>query len=81
MITIDTGDFVFHRPTRETWIVAYVRGDALSYCGWPDGLARLADCLLVHKASQQERTDTLKTLAASSGHRAEYARRVLNGRP
>ena len=49
MITINPGDVVFHRPTRETWMVRYVRGDRLAWLGWPPGEARLSDCLLVEK--------------------------------
>ena len=55
MITIDTGDSVFHRPTRETWLVACVQGDLLSWCGFPEGRAMLEDCLLVEKAEPSAR--------------------------
>ena len=36
-MTIDTGDTVKHGPTGETWVVAYVQGDRLAWCGWPEG--------------------------------------------
>ena len=56
---IDTRDHVFHRPTCETWVVAYVKGDRLAWCGWPEGEAELADCQLVRKATEPERTALL----------------------
>jgi hypothetical protein len=40
--TIRGGDHVFHRPTGETWVVAYVSGDYLAWCGWPSGEARVS---------------------------------------
>lgn len=75
---IDTGDFVLHRPTGEEWVVAYVRGDRLAACGWPDTLADLSDCELVKKATPEKRQEMLELLAASSGHRAAYAIEVLH---
>ncbi len=80
MIQIDTGDTVFHRPTREEWLVACVQGDHLSWCGWPEGMARLADCLLVDKATHAEREKLLRDMAArddESGHRVRYAQHRL----
>lgn len=62
MITIDTGDSVFHRPSRETWLVKRVRGDRLEWCGWPPGTAALSDCLLVRKATPDERAKLLKEI-------------------
>jgi len=48
------GDTVFHRPTGETWLVAYVDGERLAWAGWPEGYAHVGDCLLVEKASDAE---------------------------
>lgn len=61
--TIDTGDVVKHGPTGELWTVAYVRGDYLAWCGWPEGEARLADCTLDSKATPEERAILLRALA------------------
>ncbi len=79
MTRIDTGDHVFHRPSRETWLVAYVSGDRLCACGWPESLARLSDCLLVEKASDEARIDLLRSIAGSGGNdsRVRYARAAL----
>ena len=38
---------------REDWVVAYVRGTALAWCGWPEGLAQLADCRLIRKGQRR----------------------------
>lgn len=54
MIHIEPGDTVFHRPSREEWIVRRVDDGYLYWFGWPPGRARLADCLLVEKATAPE---------------------------
>jgi len=59
---IDTADHVFHAPTGETWVVKYVRGDNLAWCGWPPGEAKLVDCTLVKKASSVERESLLREM-------------------
>lgn len=84
MISIDTGDSVFHRPTREWWSVACVQGDELSWCGWPEGSAKLKDCLLVTKATAEERLTLLRQLAEMRGdngqgdHRQRFAIHALS---
>lgn len=79
MVTIDTGDTVFHRPSRETWLVACVIGDRLMWCGWPEGQGALADCLLVEKATHAERLDLLHRMAETTGQdaRGQFARDKL----
>lgn len=76
---IETGDTVRHAPSGETWIVACVEGEDLSWCGWPEGYGSLCDCELVQKATPEERRELLERLAEmdSSDHRAQYAQRVL----
>ncbi len=83
MIKIDTADVIFHRPSRETWLVAYVRGEHLCACGWPESLAALSDCLLVEKASAEERMELLRSMASGSGgdSRNRYARAALAAQP
>lgn len=76
-VTIDTGDVVRHRPTGEKWLVAYVRGDRLAWCGWPEGEAALSDCTLLCKATPEQRLKHLREIAQGRGRRAEYARSVL----
>ena len=72
---IDTGDHVLHAPSGEPWVVAYVRGDRLAWCGWPQGEATLTDCMLLKKATPEQRIKLLREIA-KSGHdpRGQYAR-------
>jgi len=76
MNQIDTGDTVHHTPSGEEWVVAFVRGDRLAWCGWPEGLAALSDCILTKKALPEDRDELLAKLAGmhSSDARARYAR-------
>ena len=73
---IDTGDSVLHGPTGETWVVAYVQGDRLAWCGWPEGEARLEDCKLVTAASDEYREKLLREMSEMSTDdaRKRYAR-------
>ena len=72
------GDHVLHRPTGETWVVAYVDGNDLAWCGWPDGLARTSDCELVKACDDAEHLRMLKQVAESkTGRRASHAQREL----
>lgn len=79
MPDIDTADHVLHGPTGETWVVACVQNERLSWCGWPEGTADLADCTLVKKAAPEERDKLLREMADmnSSDHRCRYAKRRL----
>lgn len=76
---VDTGDVVLHRPSGEKWTVACVQGEYLSWCGWPEGEAKLSDCDLVRKATPGERLRLLHELAAisESDHRQRYAAYIL----
>ncbi len=76
-MAIDTGDHVEHAPSGETWVVAFVDGDHLYWCGWPEGRAQLSDCKLVKKATAAERHNLLIDMAKGQGFRASYAARVL----
>src|SRR5437879_1625294 len=60
---IDTGDVVYHAPTKEKWVVALVRGDNLSWAGWPEGSAKLSDCTLIEKATPEAREKLLREMA------------------
>jgi hypothetical protein len=71
------GDIVLHRPTGERWVVAYVDGDYLAWCGWPEGEARVADCDLVEAVSDAKHREWLERIAASSGRRARMAAAAL----
>ncbi len=79
-MAIDTGDYVKHHPTGESWVVAYVRGDRLAWCGWPEGEAALADCELEQKATPERRAELLQDMAklGDESARGRYARHVLS---
>lgn len=63
---MDIGDIVLHKPTGETWTIAYVHNEHLAWCGWPEGLAHTSDCTLVKHATAEERLELLKQMAAGS---------------
>jgi hypothetical protein len=72
------GDCVFHRPTGETWVLAYVDGDYLAWCGWPAGEAKVSDCELVAQCTDEEHLRLLRSLATSvDGKRARKAQADL----
>lgn len=50
-----SGDSVFHKPSRETWLVKRVLGDRLEWCGWPPGTAQLSDCRITYVLIDAER--------------------------
>jgi len=73
---IDTADVVFHKPSGERWVVAFVRGEYLAWCGWPQGEAKLFDCELVKKATSEARDKLLTEMANmndQSDPRCRYA--------
>lgn len=57
------GDTVLHNPTGEEWLVAYAEGDDLSWTGWPDGRARLADCTIVRRCTDAEHREAVQRWA------------------
>lgn len=75
----DTADIVLHRPSGETWLLAYADGTHVYPCGWPDSRAGVGDCVLVKKATPDVRLYWLKRIASCSGtdHRALHARSML----
>lgn len=78
--TIDTRDHVLHKPTGESWLVAFVAGERLFACGWPPGSVPVSDCQLEKKVDQACRDKLLRDMAAMNDAfdaRCRYARRVL----
>lgn len=72
------GDVVEHVPSGERWVVAWCEGDDLAPCGWPDGIARTADCRLVKAADDHAHRSMVRSWADSSGHGGDSRRaRVL----
>jgi hypothetical protein len=76
---IDTGDVVFHHPTGENWVVAYVRDGRLAWIGWPKGEALLADCELREPSDDAYRMEMLQRMAQINADdaRGRYARHRL----
>lgn len=81
MITADQvrcGDHVFHRPSRETWLVAWAEGEYMAWAGWPNGAAPLRDCLLVYRATDAEHTEAVREWAKAGDMQGDSRRaRVL----
>lgn len=75
---IRAGDIVHHEPTGEDWVVAYVQGDRLAWCGWPAGEANLNDCWLKKTCTDAEHRDWLERIAKSDGKRARMARAAID---
>ena len=78
---IKPGDHVLHRPSGETWVVAYADYESghLSPCGWPEGRADLSDCELVKSASDEKSRALIGRWAAkenSDDHRSRVVRRL-----
>jgi len=71
------GDIVYHAPTGEEWVVAYVSGDRLAWCGWPEGEAALSDCTLVKACTDDEHLRILRDMARAGGTRARRAQEAL----
>jgi hypothetical protein len=78
MTDIETGDTVFHRPSEETWLVAFVEGGRLYACGWPCSGVPVEDCELIDKGTKPDRLKLLDQMADISGDdpRKSYALRV-----
>ena len=74
-----TGDTVLHRPTGETWLVAFVEDGRLCACGWPLELVPAVDCDLIKSCDAQERVKLLAEMAAMQcdDPRRSYAQRAL----
>lgn len=64
---IRSGDTVFHDPSGETWVVAFVEGDRLSPCGWPPTMASVADCELLQSCTDAKHREMLETWAIKGG--------------
>jgi hypothetical protein len=81
-LAIRTGDAVLHKPSGETWLVAYYEGGYVCCCGWPATLAKVSDCELVRKGTDEEWAGLLMSMAVMRGdHSADcrmlYAKRAI----
>jgi hypothetical protein len=71
-VSARTGDHVLHRPSGETWVLAYADHEAgfLCACGWPESEANMDDCELVYVAQKADYEDLLVRLEDRRGDRA-----------
>lgn len=63
------GDTVKHNPSGETWVLAAVdlgRGEVYP-CGWPETIAKAADCVLVKSCSDAESREMLGKWVVKTG--------------
>lgn len=75
------GDTIKHSPSGETWTLAYVNGENVSWVGWPAGEAYRKDCTLIEACSDAEHVKMLRRLETAncegSDRRSLMARREL----
>lgn len=73
-----TADIVKHRPSGETWVLAYADHPTGKVCpmGWPFCEAELADCDPVTLADDHAYLDALADLAVSGAQCAVKAVRI-----
>ena len=62
---IRCGDVVFHRPTRERWLVAWAHGHELAPAGWPSCVARIKDCQVVRHCTDEEHEKEVRAWLSS----------------
>lgn len=72
-------DHVRHRPSGETWVVAWCEGDDLAWCGRPNGIGRTSDCELTYRASEAEHRALVRQVASVDDSRGPRARRLYAG--
>lgn len=77
--SISTGDKVYHKPSKEEWVVAFNENGRLSPCGWPETLAQTDDCVLLEKATDEKRIELEQRLLEmpSGDIRGSWARRNI----
>lgn len=81
--SVRAGDVVYHRPSKERWVVAAVSptGEKLACCGWPESIAEVADCDIIEdrRATDSEHIERLeKVIAHCFGQlRGSWARQEL----
>ena len=65
---MDTGDVIFHRPSKTQYLVACVHGDFLHTIGYPEKKLLVESCDLVTQANSTLRRQQIETLAGSTAH-------------
>lgn len=63
------GDHVLHRPSGETWVVAWADADDLAWAGYPVGIARTINCQIVKRATEAEHRAAVEEWSRSTSER------------
>lgn len=77
-----TGDAVRHQPSGENWVVAYADPSTgyMSWLGYPEGRAKISDCVLIRATSDEAHHKWLAELKKAGGNRWTRAK-CLYGDP
>lgn len=85
VVHIRCGDTVLHYPSGETWTVAYAdyERDALAWMGWPEGFAKITDCILLASATDAEHREHVERWSklTTNDHRPAVVRRLYGPTP
>lgn len=73
------GDTVLHRPSGESWVVAWAEYDDLAWTGWPNGIARLADCDVTHRCTDAEHEKSVRIWVGVDDPRSARVLRLYGG--
>jgi uncharacterized protein YodC (DUF2158 family) len=73
------GDQVRHKPSGESWVVAWAEGDDIAWAGWPNGIARLSDCEVIHRCSDDEHRKEVTGWQKVNDPRAARVMRLYGG--
>lgn len=58
-----SGDAVLHKPSGETWLVAWADENEVICCGWPETLAKASDCEIVRRADDKYHLEIVRQVA------------------
>lgn len=76
------GDHVKHRPSQERWVLACDQDrDEVIPAGWPESIAKAADCELIKAATDDERLTMLTNASKTGSFRGGLAKRQLESEP
>lgn len=80
VVKMRTGDHVLHRPSQETWVVAWADYETgyMAPCGWPTCQARIDDCDIVKDATDEESAQIVAALAISGRTDAHKATQIAD---
>lgn len=71
------GDIVRHKPTGETWVVAWDSDGTIAPAGWPDCRGLTSDCEMVRAASDEEHVKSVDDwLGVKGDSRVDGIRRI-----